>query len=294
VSRRDPCLPEELPGDVAVDGCRVRLGRAVGPFVPTLWSLQRITRHFRVRRLRPAGARGLLASPAMSTSAPPNGNGSGPPAGAVPPHSIEAEQAVLGAILQSDRTHYAYIIEEGLRAEDFYRERHRTIFESVLALFTASEPIDVLTLTEHLRSRGKLDEAGGQGEIDGLTAAAPSVGALRHYGHIVKERALLRRLLAATYEIQAGTATTASRATSSSAPSGRSSRSPTTTARRTSARSATSCTSRSASGRSCRPRARASPARRPASPISTRSPAASSRATSSSSRPARRWASPRW
>jgi replicative DNA helicase len=140
----------------------------------------------------------------MSTSAPINGNGSAPPAGAVPPHSIEAEQAVLGAILQSDRTHYAYIIEEGLRAEDFYRERHRTIYESVLALFTASEPIDVLTLTEHLRSRGKLDEAGGQGEIDALTAAAPSVGALRHYGHIVKERALLRRLLAATYEIQAG------------------------------------------------------------------------------------------
>jgi replicative DNA helicase len=140
----------------------------------------------------------------MSAQPPPHGNGSGPPPGAVPPHSIEAEQAVLGAILQSDRTHYAYIIEEGLRAEDFYRERHRTIFESVLALFGASEPIDVLTLTEHLRSRGKLDEAGGQGEIDALTAAAPSVGALRHYGHIVKERALLRRLLAATYEIQAG------------------------------------------------------------------------------------------
>jgi replicative DNA helicase len=127
----------------------------------------------------------------------------GPPPGAVPPHSIEAEQAVLGAILQSDRTHYAYIIEQGLREEDFYRERHRTIYESVLALFTASEPIDVLTVTEHLRSRGKLEEAGGQAEIDALTAAAPSVGALRHYGQIVKERALLRRLLGATYEIQA-------------------------------------------------------------------------------------------
>jgi replicative DNA helicase len=135
----------------------------------------------------------------MSTSAPP----AGPPPGAVPPHSIEAEQAVLGAILQSDRTHYAYIIEEGLREEDFYRERHRTIFASILALFGASEPIDVLTVTEHLRARGKLEEAGGQAEIDALTAAAPSVGALRHYGHIVKERALLRRLLSATYEIQA-------------------------------------------------------------------------------------------
>src|SRR4051794_28378443 len=140
----------------------------------------------------------------MSAQSPLHSGPGGPPPGAVPPHSIEAEQAVLGAILQSDRTHYAYVIEQGLREEDFYRERHRTIFESVLALFTASEPIDVLTVTEHLRSRGKLDEAGGQAEIDGLTAAAPSVGALRHYGHIVKERALLRRLLAATYDIQAG------------------------------------------------------------------------------------------
>jgi replicative DNA helicase len=135
----------------------------------------------------------------MSTSAPP----AGPPPGAVPPHSIEAEQAVLGAILQSDRTHYAYIIEEGLREEDFYRERHRTIFAAIVALFSASEPIDVLTVTEHLRAHGKLEDAGGQAEIDALTAAAPSVGALRHYGHIVKERALLRRLLSATYEIQA-------------------------------------------------------------------------------------------
>jgi replicative DNA helicase len=139
----------------------------------------------------------------MSAFAPPSSASAGPPPGAVPPHSIEAEQAVLGAIMQSDRTHYAYIIEEGLREEDFYRERHRTIFASILALFSASEPIDVLTVTEHLRARGKLDEAGGQAEIDALTAAAPSVGALRHYGHIVKERALLRRLLSATYEIQA-------------------------------------------------------------------------------------------
>src|ERR671929_2414222 len=139
----------------------------------------------------------------MSTPPTTNGRSAAPGAGAAPPHSLEAEQAVLGAILQSDRTHYAYIIEEGLRPEDFYRERHRTIFESMLALYAASEPIDVLTVTEHLRSRGKLDELGGPGEIDLLTAAAPSVGALRSYGQIVKDHALLRNLLGATYEIQA-------------------------------------------------------------------------------------------
>jgi replicative DNA helicase len=71
------------------------------------------------------------------------------------------------------------------------------------ALFTTGEPIDVLTVTEHLRSRGRLEVAGGQAEIDALTAAVPTVGNLRQYAQIVRERALLRRLLTASYEIQA-------------------------------------------------------------------------------------------
>lgn len=130
-------------------------------------------------------------------------NAAPPAAGTAPPHSIEAEQSVLGAMLLSDRTHYVFVIEEGLKAEDFYRERHREIYESMLALFTAGESIDVLTVTEHLRSRGRLEAAGGQAEIDALTAAVPSVGNLRQYAQIVRDRALLRRLLAASYEIQA-------------------------------------------------------------------------------------------
>lgn len=126
-----------------------------------------------------------------------------PPPGAAPPHSIEAEQSVLGAMLLSERTHYAFVIEEGLRPEDFYRERHRLVFDAMLELFTASEPIDVLTVTEHLRARGRLEEAGGTAEIDALTATVPAVGNMRQYAQIVKERALLRRVLTATYEIQA-------------------------------------------------------------------------------------------
>jgi replicative DNA helicase len=126
-----------------------------------------------------------------------------PPAGAAPPHSIEAEQSVLGAMLLSDRTHYAFVIEEGLKPADFYRERHREVFESMLELFTSGEPIDVLTVTEHLRARGRLDAAGGQAEIDALTASVPAVGNLRQYAQIVRDRALLRRLLTASYEIQA-------------------------------------------------------------------------------------------
>ena len=141
----------------------------------------------------------------MSTPTTTNGrsNVTPPVAGAAPPHSIEAEQSVLGAMLLSDRTHYAFVIEEGLKPADFYRERHREVFESMLDLFTQGESIDVLTVTEHLRSRGRLEVAGGQAEIDALTAAVPAVGNLRQYAQIVRERALLRRLLAASYEIQA-------------------------------------------------------------------------------------------
>jgi replicative DNA helicase len=143
----------------------------------------------------------------MSTPPTTNGRASdgaqAPPAGTAPPHSIEAEQSVLGAMLLSDRTHYAFVIEEGLKVDDFYRERHREVYESMLALFTAGDSIDVLTVTEHLRSRGRLDAAGGQAEIDALTAAVPAVGNLRQYAQIVRDRALLRRLLTASYEIQA-------------------------------------------------------------------------------------------
>ncbi len=123
--------------------------------------------------------------------------------GVAPPHSLDAEQSVLGGILLSDRAMYGLVIEEGLRADDFYRERHRLIYESMLALYRESEPIDVLTVAEHLRSTGKLDEAGGKAAIDELTGGVPGLGGIRRYAQIVREHALMRRLLTTTYEIQA-------------------------------------------------------------------------------------------
>ncbi|HWI22088.1 MAG TPA: replicative DNA helicase [Baekduia sp.] len=123
--------------------------------------------------------------------------------GMAPPHSLEAEQSVLGAVLLSPQTHYAYVIEEGLRPEDFYVPRHQLIYESMLELYNTSEPVDVLTVTENLKARGKLDQVGGATEVDALTASVPAVGNLRRYGQIVKEQSLLRKLLNTTYEIQA-------------------------------------------------------------------------------------------
>ena len=61
----------------------------------------------------------------------------------IPPHSIEAEQSVLGAMFLSDSTHHAFVIEEALKPKDFYRQRHQVIFEAMTELFDAGEPIDV-------------------------------------------------------------------------------------------------------------------------------------------------------
>ena len=94
---------------------------------------------------------------AVATTSNGAGNGAAPhrqgAAGAAiaPPHNLDAEQSVLGAILLSDRALYALVIEEGLRPEDFYRERHGAIYAAMLALYNESEPVDVLTVTDRLR-----------------------------------------------------------------------------------------------------------------------------------------------
>jgi replicative DNA helicase len=119
-----------------------------------------------------------------------------------PPHNLAAEESVLGAILLSDHALYALVIEEGLRPEDFYRERHGTIYAAMLELYHESEPVDTLTVIDRLKARGKLDAVGGPASIDELTGLVPATGHARRYAQIVREQALLRRLLASTYEIQ--------------------------------------------------------------------------------------------
>ncbi len=120
----------------------------------------------------------------------------------LPPHSIESEQAILGAIILSEKAHYTYVVEEEIKAEDFYRARHRVIFEALLGLFDRGSEIDVLSVTEELKSVGKLEEAGGEEAIQALVTAVPAVGNLRRYAEIVRETAHLRRLLETSYRIQ--------------------------------------------------------------------------------------------
>jgi replicative DNA helicase len=120
-----------------------------------------------------------------------------------PPQNLEAEQSVLGAVLLSDTALPALIIDERLQPEDFYREGHGRIYRAMLDLHSVGEPVDALTLVEHLKRAGDLDQVGGRAAIDMLAGAVPAVGNVRQYARIVRENAMLRRLLRASYDIQA-------------------------------------------------------------------------------------------
>jgi replicative DNA helicase len=125
-------------------------------------------------------------------------------ANSVPPQNDEAETSVLGAILLTEQALDGVLLEVGLRPEDFYRPRHQLIFRSMVRLKEKAEPeaVDALTVSDDLRRAGELEEAGGEAYIHSLPTVVPAVGNVIHYARIVKEYALLRRLLAATRDIQ--------------------------------------------------------------------------------------------
>ncbi|MEN8233458.1 MAG: replicative DNA helicase [Actinomycetota bacterium] len=111
----------------------------------------------------------------------------------VPPHSIEAEESVLGAVLLSADA--ANIALEKLHAEDFYRPAHQQVFEVVQTLFDANEPIDAVTVSEGLRRDGTLERVGGVGFLTRLIDTVPTTSNVDYYAGIVEEHALRRRLM---------------------------------------------------------------------------------------------------
>src|SRR6478672_6698923 len=122
---------------------------------------------------------------------------------AVPPHNLEAEKSVLGAVLLDERHLFTLLVEEHLRPEHFYREQHGAVFAAMIALHESDSKIDPLTVAEALRERGKLEEVGGVEAIDELAGWVPAAGHAREYGRIVRDNAQLRALLSTSYEIQA-------------------------------------------------------------------------------------------
>jgi replicative DNA helicase len=122
---------------------------------------------------------------------------------AVPPHNLEAEKSVLGAVLLDERHLHSLLVEEQLRPEHFFREQHGAVFGAMLELYESDRKIDHLTVAETLRQLGKLDEVGGPEAIDELAGWVPAAGHAREYGRIVRDNAQMRALLSASYEIQA-------------------------------------------------------------------------------------------
>ncbi len=117
----------------------------------------------------------------------------------IPPHSLEAERAVLGGMLL-DRESLPKAVEL-LKPADFYKEGHRKIFDSMLALFERNEPVDLLTISEELRRRSELDEVGGPAALGALAEEAATAAHLLSYGAIVREKAVLRDLIRIATEI---------------------------------------------------------------------------------------------
>ena len=117
----------------------------------------------------------------------------------VPPHSIEAESSVLGGLLLDNAAwdHVADILTDS----DFYRHEHRTIYTAMAQLVNASMPADVITVFERLKSQSRADEAGGLAYLHSLSQCVSSASNIRRYAEIVRERAILRKLVAAGDEI---------------------------------------------------------------------------------------------
>jgi len=119
----------------------------------------------------------------------------------VPPHSIEAEQSVLGGLLLDNSAFER--LTDLLTQDDFYRHDHRLIWYHIARLINLSRPADVITVNESLSSAGKADEIGGLSYLNALAHNTPSAANIRRYAEIVRERSMLRKLVAVADDIAA-------------------------------------------------------------------------------------------
>lgn len=117
----------------------------------------------------------------------------------LPPQNLEAETSVLGAVLLENEALNSIL--EILKEDDFYRNAHRRIFSAILHLYEHSEPVDLITLSEVLKTRGELDDVGGVAYLNSLVNGVPTAANISYYAKIIKEKALLRKLINRTTEI---------------------------------------------------------------------------------------------
>src|SRR5688500_16608080 len=120
------------------------------------------------------------------------GRGDAPrPGNRVPPHNLQAEESVLGAVLLS-RDAMGAVSEKGLRPDHFYKPGHQHIFDAVAALYRSGHPVDTITVADELRRAGLLEQVGGAEALHALQNATPAISNASHYARIVQDTALLR------------------------------------------------------------------------------------------------------
>ena len=117
----------------------------------------------------------------------------------IPPNSVEAEQSVLGAMLLDKEA--ISTATELISGEDFYREAHKEIFEAIVDIYDRGEPVDLITLTEKLKTRNTLDAVGGITFLTNLMDAVPTTHNVKYYAKIIEDKSLLRRLIKSSNEI---------------------------------------------------------------------------------------------
>ena len=117
----------------------------------------------------------------------------------IPPHSVETEQSVLGSILLDKDAMIS--VSETLVPEDFYKEAHKVIYESMLKLYNNQSEIDLITLADELRDQGYLDDIGGIPYITSLSTIVPTTSNIQYYVKIVKEKSIVRQLISAANDI---------------------------------------------------------------------------------------------
>jgi replicative DNA helicase len=118
----------------------------------------------------------------------------------VPPHDLDAERAVIGAMLVSETA--VSVVGEVLAVEDFYSETHRVLYGAMMRLYSRAEPIDQLTLTNELRSMGEFDRIGGRQYVFRIVESVPTAANAARYAEIVRGKALLRAVIDAGSRIQ--------------------------------------------------------------------------------------------
>ena len=117
----------------------------------------------------------------------------------VPPHNLEAEQSVLGSLMLDKEA--IVKVADFLKPEDFYKDAHGEIFETMLELYENRDPIDVLSISNKLEEKGKLEEIGGSSYVASLVNSVPSASHVSHYAKVVQKKGMLRRLISTANKI---------------------------------------------------------------------------------------------